>query len=104
MSRHYTISQLEKLVEQGSRDAPTHPQSGHMPSPLFREDVRRKIYNHLCQCERAVTSGEIARALGLKNSTWFRGRVDSLWHDGYLIKTGDTMTNGMPRYFYEVKR
>ena len=101
---HYTIEDLERLAGQGAGNVPSYAQSEYMPSPVFRVDIRRQIYDVVCQSDRAVTRGEIARTLNRKASTWLNGRIDQLVEDGYLKRSEYTWHNGMPVYYYEVRR
>jgi hypothetical protein len=101
---HFTIEDLERLVGQGGDNVTSYNQSDYMTSPVFRVDVRRDIYDVVCQSDRAVTRGEIARALKRKPSPWLNGRIDQLVADGYLKRSEYTWHNGMPVYYYEVRR
>ncbi len=101
---HYSIEDLNRLVEQGSGNVPSYAPTEDIPSPVFRVDIRRQIYDVVCQSDRAVTRGEIARALKRKPSTWLNERIDQLVEVGYFKRSEYTWHNGMPVFYYEVAR
>ena len=99
---HYSMKDLERLVEQGGENTPSYAQGENIPTSVFRVDVRRQIYDVVSQASRAVTRGEIARCLKRKPSTWLNGRIDQLVEDGFLKRSEYTWPNGMPVFYYEI--
>lgn len=107
MQRHYTIEELERLVGRGSSYVSSHDRNDHVTThqpPLVRRDVRRDIYDFVLQSGRAVTRGEIAKALKLKKTGWLHNHIEQLVTDGYLIRFNGHWHNGMIMFWYEVAR
>lgn len=100
------IEELERLVAaqqagQGnshhtSRDSQGNVTFHRQPTP------QERVYNAVLEAGRAVTRGDIAKALGLRKTPWLNGVIEGLVADGYLTRTHGTWKNGVVMYLYEV--
>lgn len=106
----FSITQLERLVaeqgiEKGGSDDTEQTHSGITTSynpPKLERDIRRQIYDVLHTNKNWMSRAEIAKALSLKKTEWLNNAIESLVHDGYIVKTETAKKNGMKHFWYGI--
>lgn len=89
-------------AEQGSGHVTSRDYSGHVT--FYRPPTpQEKVYDVVAEAGRAVTRGDIAKALGWKKTPWLTGIIEGLVSDGYLSRTHHVWKNGCLMYRYEVR-
>lgn len=93
-------------VEEGGGNVPSRSSSGNVPSrsfPSFPESIERRIWDAVASAPGGwMTRADIARALGLKKTTWLNAKITQMVTDGYLVTHQGTWKNGCAIYWYGV--
>lgn len=61
-----------------------------------------RIYRIVWQSGGAVSRADIAKALGVRKSSWLNGHIESLVNRGYLTRTHRLQPNGVVKYLYTI--
>lgn len=101
----FSIADLERLatIGKGSGHVTSHDHSDHETFNLHR-NVRGEIYAFALASGRAVSRGEIAKALKLKKTGWLHSHIEALVGAGKLTRREGLWTNGVLMYWYTVER
>lgn len=102
-----TMKQLELLVGEGSCNEQAHTANRHVPvyeAPLRQKTTRERIYEAVAKSDGAVTRAQIAKAVGIRKSTWLCSVIEGLVSDGYLHRTQSHWVNGVVMFWYEAVR
>lgn len=101
------MHQLMLLVGEGDCNEQAHTPSRDVPvyaAPLRQKTTRERIYEACVKANGAVTRAQIAKAIGIRKSTWLCSVIESLVSDGYLHRTQSHWVNGVVMFYYEAVR